>query len=212
MTMDGFAARQAAQAAAFDAIGTRYDEVFPHKDGQRDLTGRLLTELKPGAAVLDLGAGTGLPTARQLVDAGCAVTGVDLSPVMVGLARANVPEATFVVSDALAVDPALGPFDAVVAFFSLLMLPRAEIVRALRGLPLTPDGLLALGMVEIDADDLAVPFLGEPVRVSGWPRAGLRRVVTEAGYTVLAEDAREYAPPVPAAPPEVQLFVLARRG
>jgi SAM-dependent methyltransferase len=211
MTMEGFAQRQAAQAAAFDAIGTHYDDVFPHKDGQRDLTDRLLAELRPGAAVLDLGCGTGLPTARQLADAGCAVTGVDISPVMIDLARRNVPEATFEVRDAVDV-AGLGPFDAVVAYFSLLMLPRETIAGTLRDLRgvLVPGGLLALGMVEADFDDLEVPFLGRPVRVSGWPRAELRRVLTDAGFDVTAEDVRAYEPAAPGTPPEVQLFVLAR--
>lgn len=212
MTTDGFAARQAAQAAAFDAIGTHYDDVFPHKDGQRDLTDRLIAELEPGAAVLDLGCGTGLPTARQLADAGCAVTGIDISPVMVDLARANVPAATFAVRDAVDVAD-LGVFDAIVAYFSLLMLPRATIAETLGGLraALRPGGLLALGMVEADFDDLEVPFLGQPVRVSGFPRDELRRTVTAAGFAVIAEDVRSYAPAHPSAPPEVQLFVLARR-
>jgi hypothetical protein len=31
---DDWERRQRAQAAAFDAIGARYDEAFPHKDGQ----------------------------------------------------------------------------------------------------------------------------------------------------------------------------------
>src|SRR5688572_6969131 len=86
-TNDDWTDRQQAQAAGFDAIGTRYDEVFPHKEGQTRTVEQLLERLRTGARVLDLGCGTGVPTARQLVDGGCQVTGVDISPVMLDQSR-----------------------------------------------------------------------------------------------------------------------------
>src|SRR5688572_20996774 len=72
---------RALQAAAFDRIGERYDEAFPHKEGQEKAGAWLLHRLPPASRVLDAGCGTGLPTARQLADAGMAVTGIDISPV-----------------------------------------------------------------------------------------------------------------------------------
>ena len=66
-------------------------------------------------------------------------------------------------------------------------------------------------MVEADFDDVPVPFLGAPLRVSGWPRDQLKQVVTNAGFAIEMEDVRSYAPPTPEAPPEIQLFLLARR-
>lgn len=213
MTDNGdWAARQRAQAAGFDAIGGRYDEVFPHKDGQERATGALLARLGGGAEVLDVGCGTGRPTAARLAGAGCRVTGIDISPVMLELARRSVPGATFLRRDVLDAGE-LGPFDAAVAFFSLLMLPRERIVAALetlRGL-LRPGGWLALGMVEADLDDVTLPFLGVPLRLTGWPRDRLREVVTGAGFRIDAEDTASYAPAAPDAPPEVQLFLLAQR-
>jgi SAM-dependent methyltransferase len=215
---DSWNQRQQAQAAAFDQIGTRYDEVFPHKDGQRDLVTQLLTRLPAAARVLDLGCGTGLPTAHQLTTAGCEVTGVDLSPVMIEQARRNVPGATFKILDASALDPDLDPelgaFDAAVAFFSLLMLPRDRIVRTLARVrrSVVPGGWLALGMVEADLDDVELPFLDRPVRLTGWPRDELRQVVHDAGFAVELEDARTYEPVDARAPAEVQLFLLARRN
>jgi len=204
--------RQQAQAAAFDRIGTRYDEAFPHKDGQREAVEVLLTRLPTGAQVLDLGCGTGVPTASQLVAAGCDVTGIDISPVMLDLARQNVPQATFVRRDALTVAAAFGRYDAVVAFFSLLMLPRRQIRQTLPRLreALVPGGWLALGMVEADVDDIELPFLGESIRVTGWPREQMRQEVVDAGFTIDTEDVRSYAPAGPGAPPEVQLFFIAR--
>ena len=137
---------------------------------------------------------------------GCPVTGIDISPVMLDLARRNVPEATFVRRDAVDVDvdASVGRFHVVVAFFSLLMLPRREVVRTLARLRdvLLPAGWLALGMVEADLDDVTLSFLGAPVRVTGWPRAQLRRLVGDAGFTVEVEDVRSYLPPAPDAPPE----------
>ena len=160
------------QAEAFDAIGDRYDEAFPHKEGQLAAGQWLIDALPAGSRVLDLGCGTGLPTARQLAGAGFEVVGVDLSHGMVELARRYVPDATFHRLDIADLRPGgprdLGRFDAVTAFFSLLMLPRAEIPLALRTVRhiLVPGGLFALSMVEADVDDFSIPFLAAP---SGCP-------------------------------------------
>ena len=173
---------------------------------------QLLERLPAGAQVLDLGCGTGGPTARQLVDGGCEVTGVDISSVMLDQARRNVPEATFLQRDIIDADATLGRFDAVVAFFSLLMLPRDRIVEVHKGSRdmIAPGGWLAIGMVEADLDDVPLQFLGMALRVSGWPRDQLKQVVTEAGFAIELEDVRSYAPPTPEAPPETQLFLLAK--
>lgn len=206
--------RNAAQAAAFDQIGGRYDEAFPHKEGQLQAGRWLLEQTPSGARVLDAGCGTGLPTAHQLVAAGMDVVGIDISPVMLDLARANVPTARFVqidVLDYLVGD--LGPFDAVAAFFSLLMLPRAQIPTALQRLHavLRPGGSLALAMVEADLDDVAIPFVGSTIRVSGYPRHDLQEVVEANGFQVEEEAVFSYAPAAATAPPEVQVFLHCRR-
>jgi ubiquinone/menaquinone biosynthesis C-methylase UbiE len=205
--------QRAAQAAAFDHIGERYDEAFPHKDGQIAVAQWLIERLLPGARVLDVGCGTGVPTARQLVASGAEVTGIDISPVMLSLARANVPEAEFRLLDAAEVDSSLGVFDGVVAFFSLLMLPRSEIpaaLAALRGV-LRPGGWLILSMVEADLDDVPIPFLGVSVHVTGYFEEQLRRVVSEAGFRIVSQGCERYAPVDPYAQPEIQLFLTCQR-
>ncbi|SES13671.1 Ubiquinone/menaquinone biosynthesis C-methylase UbiE [Streptomyces qinglanensis] len=214
---DGFARMsidRSGQPEAFDAIGDRYDEAFPHKEGQLDCGTWLADQLPPGSRVLDVGCGTGLPTARQLADAGHSVVGIDLSSSMLKLCRDNVPEADCHRLDVAALESSgLGPFDGVAAFFSLLMLPRDEIPFALRALhrQLRGDGPLALGMVEADVNDFAIPFLGNSIRVSGYLRDELRGVVQDAGFDVVGEDARAYAPASTDIPPEIQLFLQCRR-
>jgi SAM-dependent methyltransferase len=203
--------RQAAQAWAFDRIGEHYDEAFPHKDGQIAAGEWLLERLPTGSRVLDAGCGTGLPTARQLARAGHKVTGVDISEEMLRLARQDVPEAEFHHRDIADMD--LGDFTAVVAFFSLLMLPRAEIPSVLTKIHhmLEPGGYFLLSMVEADLDDTPIHFLGSPVRVTGYIRDELERLVTAAGFELLDLRHRSYAPASTELPPEVQLFLFCRR-
>jgi ubiquinone/menaquinone biosynthesis C-methylase UbiE len=204
--------RRAVQAWAFDRIGERYDEAFPHKEGQLAAGEWLVERLPPGARVLDVGCGTGTPTARRLASAGHAVTGIDISEEMLRLARRDVPDAEFRLLDIMDLDRSLGDFAAVVAFFSLMLLPRHEIPVALGNIRrvLEPQGHFLLSMVEADLDDTPIHFLGSPVRVTGYIRDELCTVVTEAGFEVTEMRHRPYAPATTELPPEVQLFLFCR--
>lgn len=205
------------QAEAFDAIGDRYDEAFPHKEGQLSAGEWLIDSLPAGSRVLDLGCGTGVPTTRQLTDAGFEVVGIDLSRRMVQLAREYVPAATFHQLDIADLRPGgpqdLGRFDAVAAFFSLLMLPRVEIPLALQTVRhlLVPGGLFVLSMVEADVDNYAIPFLGNTIRVSGYVLEDLHKVIEAGGFEIVKEASYTYAPAVADVPPEEQVFLCCRR-
>jgi ubiquinone/menaquinone biosynthesis C-methylase UbiE len=205
--------REAIQARAYDAMGARYDEAFPHKDGQLACVERLLEHVGAGARVLDVGCGTGLPTARQLVAAGCSVTCLDISPGMLELAQRNVPDAAFQLGDVLDIPDGPPAFEGVVAFFSLLNLPRARMRTALRRIHsiLIPDGWFGLAMVEADVDDVSIPFLGTRLRVTGYLRDDLRELLRECGFYIGWEQLLSYAPETSAAQPEMQMFFLCRR-
>jgi len=83
----------------------------------------LVSYLDPGAGVLDVGCGAGVPADRLLVEAGMVVTGIDISPVQIDRARDLVPGATFVCCDV--VDFVLEPssVDAIVSLYALIHLP-----------------------------------------------------------------------------------------
>lgn len=194
----------------FDEIGARYDEAFTDRAAQLAHGQRLIDLLPRGARVLDHGCGSGVPTARQLADAELDVVGVDESAVMLELAAARVPQATFTRRDLRDLGADLGSFDAIASFFALLMLPRAEIPDVLRGLGarLNPGGLLVLGMVAGDLDAVEIPFLGVSIAVSAYPSDELASVVAGAGFTVETVDEIEVA--AGAGRVETQQFVLAR--
>jgi SAM-dependent methyltransferase len=81
--------------------------------------------LEPGAPVLDLGCGCGIPVARDLAT-WFRVTGVDVSEVQIERARSLVPQAEFLCADMTQVDFAPGSFAAVVAFYSIIHVPLEE--------------------------------------------------------------------------------------
>ena len=148
--------------------------------------------------MLDLGCGTGVPTAGMLAETGLEVVGIDVSTEMLALARRNVPAGRFVAMDLMELDDSLGRFDAVCAFFSLLMVRREDIPRVLRRVRavLNPGGVVAIGMVEGDFDYAPLPFLGQQVSVTAYPQADLEAAIRAEGLHVLEVDVEEFEPAV----------------
>jgi len=60
---------------------------------------RFIAALPSGAHVLDLGCGSGFPVARQMVDCGLRVVGVDSSATLISLARQSLPHQQWLVAD-----------------------------------------------------------------------------------------------------------------
>ncbi|MFT4038750.1 MAG: methyltransferase domain-containing protein [Thermomicrobiales bacterium] len=140
----------------------------------------------PGAAVLDLGCGAGVPVSRALT-ARYAVTGLDASARNVALARRNVPGATFLHADmAQAVFPA-GAFAAIIACYAIIHVPRAEHAALLRRIAgwLQPGGLLIATMGAEAAENIDPDWLGAPMYWSHFDAATNARLVEEAGLQVL---------------------------
>jgi SAM-dependent methyltransferase len=107
----------------YDAVSGRYDEQYGGRTKYRAWLRELRERIPAGAAVLDLGCGSGIPVARDLAAAGYRVTGVDISDVQIGRARDLVPQAGFVRADITAIDFGPASFDAVVALYVLIHLP-----------------------------------------------------------------------------------------
>ena len=60
---------------------------------------RFIAALPSGAAVLDIGCGSGSPVAQHMVACGLRVTGIDASPTLVSLCRERLPDQEWIVAD-----------------------------------------------------------------------------------------------------------------
>ena len=167
-------------------------------------------DLPPGAPVLDLGCGAGIPATRWLAGRGFAVTGVDISERQLELARKLVPSATFLKADMTELDLEPETFDAVVAFHSIIHVPREEHPALLGRIHtwLRPGGLFLaiLTITEVDGEDPDWEGWGAPMRWSHHDAQTNRRMLLEAGFEIV------YAEPRTGGDEETWLWTLARKG
>jgi ubiquinone/menaquinone biosynthesis C-methylase UbiE len=146
----------------YDALADRYEEMFFYVS---DLGQRLvaLADPKPGARVLDVGAGRGA-VARAALARDCTVTAIDASPRMVQCLRADYPAVRASVMDAAHLDFPDGSFDLVTAGFVVQILPDVPAALAETHRVLAPGGMIALSLETQSVDrlgwlhELAVEF------------------------------------------------------
>jgi len=170
----------------------RDDEfVMDARSGYAHWLRHLTRRLAPGARVLDLGCGNGVPVARELASR-FAVTGVDLSPVQVERARTLVPAARFICADMTTVEFDRGSFDCVAAFFSIINVPVSEqpsLFRRIAGW-LSPGGWLLAVLGKYAWTSVEADWRGVKGAKMYWSHADLatsKRWLAEAGLEVVEE-------------------------
>lgn len=85
----------------------------------------LIALLPPNGKVLDLGCGAGKPIFEYLMHQNIDAIGVDASSTILDIAKANFPQATFILQDMRLLN--LGQkFDAIIAWHSFFHLPAAD--------------------------------------------------------------------------------------
>ncbi len=191
-------------AGSYDLIAAEYSRRIAHElDGKpldRALLDRFAERLRGRGIVCDLGCGPG-HVARFLAERELDVIGVDLSPGMVAQATALNPGIPFGVGDMLALDVDDGAWAGIVAFYSIIHIPREQVVLALGEMRrvLTPGGALLLAfhignetlhVDEMWANAVALDFaFFEPAEMVGY--------LEQSGYLVEEVIERDpYAPDV----------------
>ncbi|MFC9583670.1 class I SAM-dependent methyltransferase [Streptomyces yangpuensis] len=205
--------RRKSAAEVFDALGERYEEVFGQVPGQIEALDWLTARLPASARVLDVGSGTGRPTAETLVRAGCDVTGIDVSAAMVALARAKVPGARFEQADVRTYTPPPGGFDAVCSFFPLLVMDQPDVAAALDRMAswTAPGGYFVMATVPGDIRGVDIEWMGHAVTVSSLSTEDHLARLADRGLEVLHHHTATFRPADDLAGPEEHLFCYARR-
>lgn len=205
-------ARKTIVARGYDALGEDYVAwAASYADPARQrMLEALSARLAPGARVLDIGCGPGVPTTRILADR-FEVTGVDISETQLDAARRNVPEATFVLGDLTLVDFPPGSFEGVTAFYSIIHVPREEHGPVFQRVSrwLIPGGLFLATLSATDDPGWNGDWLGQPMFFSGYEATVNRGLVAAANFDLLIDDVMET--PEPEGPASF-LWVLAQRS
>ena len=146
MDMPDFTDCQTSYDQVADEYARRLFGELQHKPLDRALLDRFAASAREAAGlVCDMGCGPG-QVARYLHERGVRVCGVDLSATMVELARRLTPGVEFQQGDMMALDVPDATWSGIVAFYSIIHIPRGSLTRALGELRrvLRPGGPLLL--------------------------------------------------------------------
>jgi cyclopropane fatty-acyl-phospholipid synthase-like methyltransferase len=175
-------------AQGYDTIADRYTVWAQQvRAAERARYTHLLLQTLPAqAALLELGCGAGLPTTRTFAEH-FRVTGVDLSAQQLARAKRQVPTATFIHADITRLAFTRACFDAVVAFYALMHVPRQEYAALFHTIAswVRPGGwfLATRGLGDLEAG-LEADWLGVPMYWSSFDRATSLRLLHEAGFVI----------------------------
>lgn len=200
----------------FDAAGDRYFELFrdelEDKPFDRSVLAGFAAGLGPGAQVCDAGCGPCGHVARLLADHGLVPTGIDLSPRCIELARAAQPGLAFEVMDMLSMRFEPGSLDGLVAYYSLLYVPKAHLPRLFAEFRrvLKPGGKLFVAVKEGEGEGYIDDPMGsgETTFFASYTEPELKRLVEANGFTCSFSEVRE---PCPAEYQVRRIFLMADR-
>ncbi len=179
--------------AGYDRMAEQY---LSTKDPDDELTlealGDLTRGLPPDAAVLDLGCGAGIPATHWLARR-FAVTGVDFSARQLELARRHAPGARFIRADMTDLDFAPETFDAVLALYSIIHVPRTEhltlLENILRWLKPGRAFLATLSVGEWEGEEGDWEGWGAPMRWSHYDGEANLEMLRAAGFEIVSAQA-----------------------
>lgn len=139
--------------------------------------------------VIDAGCGPGHWT-DFLHKRGTEISGIDLVPEFVENARIRFPDVSFQVSSLRTLDIADRSLDGVLAWYSLIHLPPAELPQILSELRrvLTSQGHLLVGFFEGES---AEPFDHAVTRAYYWSVDQMSSLLHEAGFDVIHVETRQ---------------------
>jgi SAM-dependent methyltransferase len=185
-------------AHGYDAIGEIFAEWRERiaNDPRREWEDDLVSRLRDGARLLELGCGDGSAETKRLSKR-FRLTGVDISARQIERARAAVPDAEFLCADFTRLELPDASFEAVASFYVFNHVPR-ELLEPLLGRIqrwLVPGGWLLTAFGASDNPGWTGEWLGAETFFSSFPPALNSRLVREAGFRIERDEVVELAEP-----------------
>ena len=177
--MTGAFEHLSATSKAYDDIAVEYAAVADH-----------VRAAGPGL-VAELGCGPG-PVTAHLRNLGLDVFGVDLSPVMIDLARKAYPDLRFELGSMDALDIADGALQGVVSWYSVIHAPPQDVPAYFTEFArvLAPGGHLLVAFFESEGDPIT-PFDHRVVTAYRWPIDELAELASASGFVEIGRMLRE---------------------
>jgi len=184
-------------AEGYDRIGDDLRPWFDETAGQARgwFLSEILQRAPEGSEVLELGCGAGVD-AIDLAE-GRRYTGVDLSEVMISLARGRVPSGTFVQDDLASLAFPQASFDAVVSLYVFGHVPASEHVPTFRRVFewLRPGGVFCASVPSGAHDEMQEDFIGVPMYFAAIGREATESALREIGFRLEISDVKEELEP-----------------
>lgn len=171
----------------YTKIATKYNQFRNRFHTQKELE-HFASLLPAGAKVLDAGCGSGVPVARFLIDKGFQVTGIDIAPGMLELARQQVPEGQFFEGDMTQLTFPDQSFDGIVSIFAIIHVPKEKHSSIYQNFyrVLKPHGILffSTGSTEWEGTE---EYLGTTMFWSHYDAPTSLALTKDVGFTILSD-------------------------
>ena len=171
----------------YDLIADWYARDRTHLTGLPEVQS-LARSLPPGASVLDVGCGNGIPLTRFLVEAGFDVLGVDSSSKMLEKFRVNLPGTPAICEQIQSCNLNDRRFDAAISWGVMFHLTHAEQrhVFAKMAEVIKPRGLFLFTAADVEADGYIEGTMdGVVFRYFASGLKSYRDILVEYGFTLI---------------------------
>ena len=140
---------------SYDEIADKYVALYPYPSERINRFAKLIPK---NGKILDAGCGPGFDT-QYLAKRGFDLTGIDLSPKMIELAKKRVPQATYLNTDIRSLDFQPETFDGILAVYSLCYVPKTNIAKVLKDFHnfLKPNGFFYFAFQEGESRETIHP-------------------------------------------------------
>jgi ubiquinone/menaquinone biosynthesis C-methylase UbiE len=171
-------------------IAQAYNDEFFDDTSDLPLINSLVGQLNVGSKILDIGSGPG-QLALYLSRQGFEVEGIDSSDEMLVIARKRVPNVTFTKMDMRALEYPDETFDGILASYSIIHIPTAELGGVLPEIKrvLKVGGAALFVTQEGEADQIVDEPLteGGKIFMNCFTKERIARVLGETGFKLLSQ-------------------------